>query len=393
MSNAEFKCINDDLNNSERDNDNLCVLWNETLTYLESYAVTLTTSINKSCYHSDVSVVETKSSDSGLKKKQCIMENIDMQKLVKHIYTIILNKDKAYQCFSAQKYNKELYVPSKELENISSVAKWLNRESLEDYFKNHTEGKIKENGILFSRNFKKMITGNSIQMPKSFPIDISANSLPNLWASVGWIPMYSGNDKRSIDTGSERFRAGYAYGEIMGHWGLLQIDKINNESVGAEIGMTIQAMNTFYPYHFHNIPEIYYTIKQPRCRNQIKQFIVDKNNVVLKEIENTEHYRALEFNGADTNDIDHYWISTAPNKDPLIYIPRNSIHAFDLTATYENTSESDVHITIWARSTSNEKKNDYGTTLLCELKNKNLPSNKINSKTANVICKQNYHIY
>ena len=35
-------------------------------------------------------------------------------------------------------------------------------------------------------------------------------------------------------------RGMYAYAEVLGHWGLIRIDEINGEKVGAEIGMVNQ---------------------------------------------------------------------------------------------------------------------------------------------------------
>lgn len=393
IQNAEFKCLNSLPKVDENEEKFVKKLWNETLTYLEGYATALSTSTNNLCYKSDLAMTETYSKETGKEVKQCIMDNVDMQKLVKHIYTIIHNPEKAYQCFNPQKNVAGLYSPSSEVKEISEVAKWLNRSTLKNYFENQTIDPIKRNGIKFSENFYQMITGKDLTMPNNFPFDISANALPNLWASVGWIPMYSGSDLRSVNAGDEHFRGGYAYGEIMGHWGLLQIDTINNEPVGAEIGMTVQAMNTFYPYHFHNIPEIYYTIKEPKCENSIQQFVLGKNSSELNTVDESKKTRSLEFNSIFSKDINKYWCSTTPKKDPLLYIPRNSIHAFDLTQQCENNSKGSAHITIWARSTANEKNNDYGTTLLCELKDESLPKNKINDRNVDVICKQNIHIY
>ncbi|MDX7985835.1 hypothetical protein FE392_00540 [Xenorhabdus sp. 12] len=393
MSNAEFKCLAEQPSYTQEEAEFVNLLWDESIKYLEGYVKALSKNADNKCTHSAIAVTETNSALLTGPTRQCIMDNVDMQRLVKHVYTIIHNKDKAFKCFTPQKDVAGLYSPSEQLEKVSPVAQWLKRPSLKDYYLNINNEKLKTTGINFYNNFYKMVTGKAIKMPEGFPYDISAASLPNLWASVGWVPLYSGDGQHSINAGEEAFRGGYAYGEIMGHWGLLQIDTINGEPVGAEIGMTVQAMDSFYPYHFHNNPEIYYTIREPKCLNSIKQFVVNKNNGLFNVISEKSNSRTLEFNGSTTMNVDHYWMSTTPSKDDLLYIPRNSIHAFNLKENCENNSQESAHVTVWARSMSHEKNNDYGTTLVCQLKNSDQPKEKINSKEANVICKQNQHIY
>ena len=43
-------------------------------------------------------------------------------------------------------------------------------------------------------------------------------------------------------------RGGYAYAEIIGPYGLIQIDSINGEKVGIEIGMTNQVLFSKFYY-------------------------------------------------------------------------------------------------------------------------------------------------
>lgn len=395
VNNAEFKCLVQQPEYSPEEKKLVDILWKESLQYLDAYAQALTAnSSNSQCLNSDQAITETNNPSLSGPVRQCIMENRDMQLLVKHIYAVLHNQEKAFKCFTPQMGVKGLYNPSAELTSASPVAQWLNRPSLGDYYAQNKNMKIKDAGVNFYSNFHKMVTGNEIVMPASFKVDISANKLPNLWASVGWVPMYSFHgSERNENAGEGEFRAGYAYGEVMGNWGLLQIDTINGEPVGAEIGMTVQAMGTFYPYHFHNIQEIYHTIRTPKCLNSIKQFVVGQNNQVLKVIAEDETSRTLEFNGSQTINVDHYWAATTPHEDALLYIPRNSIHAFNLKENCEATPEESAHVAVWARSTGHDKNNDYGTTLVCELKDKSLPKEAINRKDADVICRQSKFVY
>lgn len=378
VNDAEFSCINEPVEYSVSEQKLVDVLWEETLTYLEGYARALTKSDNSTCKNSALAITETNNPDLSGPNYQCIMDNIDMQVMVKHIHAVLENPDKAKQCFSAKKDHKGLLSPSKKLSKKSVVAKWLNRPEMSQYFKGQSNTALKNEGIKFADNFDEMITGADVKMPGNFPFDISANALPNLWASVGWVPMYSRTDARSITAGESSFRGGYAYAEVMGKWGLLQINSINGEEVGAEIGMTVQKVDSFYPYHFHIAKEIYHTIREPQCLNSTKQLIISENNPVLTQGEN-----GLVYDGSNIEDVDHYFVSTTPEKDPLIYIPTNSIHAFDLKEHCEVKPDGSAHVAIWARSVTPS----YGGTTLCELSDDKLEKSEINNKHANVTCK------
>ncbi|WP_051435719.1 hypothetical protein [Shewanella fidelis] len=383
VENAEFSCINAPVKYSAAEQKHIDVLWQETLKYVEGYAVALTSSDSEQCQSSALAMTETNRPGLTGPTYQCIMDNRDMQVMVKHIYAVLNNPDKAKQCFSAKKDSTSLLSPSETMTQGSAVARWINRPEMKDYFANLSDKALNKAGIEFADNFAEMITGSDIQMPANFPFDISANALPNLWASVGWAPMYSKEDHRSLTAGESAFRAGYAYAEVMGKWGLLQIDKINGEEVGAEIGMTVQRMDSFYPYHFHIAQEIYHTIREPACLNSTKQLILKENNPALKVLERTSEYTKLNYNGQDIKDIDHYFVSTTTEKDPLIYIPTNSIHAFDLKEHCEAEPKKSAHVAIWARSVTP----NYGGTTLCELQDKSLDKSNINNKNANVDCK------
>ena len=84
-----------------------------------------------------------------------------------------------------------------------------------------------------------MVTGDDVTAPDAFPFDITANALPHLWSSAGWVPMYAWDSERNKKN-FLKTRGMYAYAEVLGHWGLIRIDEINGEKVGAEIGMVNQ---------------------------------------------------------------------------------------------------------------------------------------------------------
>ncbi|MEM8524776.1 MAG: hypothetical protein AAGG68_09030 [Bacteroidota bacterium] len=360
VKNFECKCLEEEVQYSKEDQKYIDTLWEETLKYLEAYVTALTTS-NGNCVDSDEAIYET---TEGL-KRLCIMDRRDMQLVVKHIYLVLLNPDKAKKCFAARAEVDWLYSPGGEARQHSVVDQWLGRKTFEDFFHEKvTDVEVKKEGLSFAKNFNKMITGSDIVLPPNFPYDISANALPNLWAAVGWSPMYAEDSERNLKN-FKKTRGGYAYGEIFGHWGLLRIEEINGEKVGAEVGMVVQAVNTFYPYHNHAIPEMYYTIRQPACTNEFKTFAMDKYNKMLNTVHEDQSIRRVQF---DTDVPQEYrmWSTGAPKHQPLVYFHRNTIHAFEVDGSCEAKPDEKALVTIWARSSADNPYNDYGTTRLCE---------------------------
>ncbi len=360
---AEFKCLQPPTNYSFEDQKYVDILWKETLTYLSAYAQALTNDAQTDCLNSDSTVYET----AGGVKRMCIMDRRDMKNMVKNIYQVVNNPEKAKKCFGAREDVDWIYSPGGELEQNSPVAKWLKRTTFKEFFENKvTNPEVKAYGKKFTNNFYKMVTGPDIKMPDSFPYDISANSLPNLWASVGWFPMYAEDSQRN-KRNFTNIRGGYAYAEVFGHWGLLRIDEINGKKVGAEVGMVAQAVDTFYPYHNHAISEIYYTMRQPACVNQFKNFAIREDNVLIKQVREDEKVRVVNFDTVMMNEH-KMWSATSPQQDPLIYFHENTIHAFDIDGSCEAKPEEKAMVTVWARSNADDRRNDYGTTILCESK-------------------------
>jgi hypothetical protein len=60
------------------------------------------------------------------------------------------------------------------------------------------------------------------------------------------------------------------------------------------------------------------------------------------------------------------WLSGSSERDPLLYFHQNTIHAFDVDGSCEAKPEERAIVSVWARSNAHDKRNDYGTTLLCE---------------------------
>lgn len=361
IENAQFKCLGEVKKYDKEGQKHVDVLWDETLKYLKAYAVALTSAENSECFNSDEAVIDT----TNGARKMCIMDRRDMKLMVKNIYQVINNPEKAKACFGPRQDVTWIYSPSKELEKSSPVAKWLKRTTFKEFFdKKVTNKDVQKLGETFTKNFHKMITGDEVKMPSAFPYDISANSLPNLWASAGWFPMYAQESKRN-DKNFLNIRGGYAYAEIFGHWGLLRIDEINGQKVGAEVGMTVQSVDTLYPYHNHAISEMYYNMRVPACTKQFKSFAIKEDSKLLKTVKVDEKMRRVQFD-AGHKDEHKMWAEGHADKDPLMYFHQNTIHAFDIEGDCEAKPHERAIVSVWARSNAHDKRNDYGTTLLCE---------------------------
>jgi hypothetical protein len=372
VDNAEFTCLGAESQYDKNDQKYVDILWNETLQYLQSYAVALTNSENGPCLNSDQAMYD--STEGG--KNMCIMDRRDMKLLVKNIYQVINNPDKAKKCFGARQDVDWIYSPGGQLAEKSPVAKWLKRATFDSFFDTKVTNKdVRKLGKEFTKNFTKMVTGDEVKMPSAFPTDISANALPNLWAAAGWYPMYAEESKRN-DKNFNNIRGGYAYAEIFGHWGLLRIDEINGEKVGAEVGMTVQSVDTLYPYHNHAISEIYYNMRVPACANEFKSFAVREDSPLINTVKDDDNVRQVQFDAGQHNG-QTMWLSSSADIDPLMYFHQNTIHAFEVDGSCEAKPEERAIVSVWARSNANDKRNDYGTTLLCEsAKNPGTPAHK-----------------
>lgn len=360
INNAEFKCIGEIPEFSAEDQKNIDILWNETLTYIKGYALALTNGEISKCMDSDMATYDTTQM-----KKMCVMDRRDMRIMVKNIYQVLANQDKAKACFSARRDVNWIYNPGHELTQNSPVAKWANRMTFDEFFDTKVTNKdVRKLGHQFTKNFYKMVTGDEVKMPLTFPFDVSANALPNLWAAAGWFPMYAEESKRN-DKNFDNVRGGYAYAEIMGNWGLLRIDTINDQKVGAEIGMTVQKVNTLYPYHNHAIPEIYYNMRVPACVKEFKTFAVTEHSPLVKTVKVTDTMRRVQFDAGAKNEPE-MWVAGTNEENALVYLHQNTIHAFEVDGSCEAAPEQRALVSVWARTNAADRRNDYGTTLLCE---------------------------
>lgn len=353
---ASFKCQDNVPDSSYSADEQKLVdqFWEETLAYLEAYVEALQTPTGN-CKDSAEATIQTFDTATGEKMSRCILKYRDMELLAKHLRAVLAEPEKAKACFDTQKNYTEfqLYTPNAELQSMSPVSRWLDRPLLTEYFSDMA-GPVGEAGLELNENFVEIVSKTDTQAHSAR--DVSINGLPNLWASVGWIPFYAENENARND----RFRGGYVYAEVMGPWGNLRIAEIDGEPVGAEIGMTAQLFDSSYPYHFHHPQEVYMTLTKPQCIDQNTYMVMHWDSDVLEQ-ERVEGGWAVTVDGSDGA-----WKTWFKDQDPsqewLTYFERNAIHAFHLKEGCNATIENSGLVTVWARSTARDNQQ---STRLC----------------------------
>ncbi len=353
---AAFKCQDDVPDPSYTAQEQVLVdqFWKETLLYLDAYVDVLKTPTG-ACKDSAEATIQTFDAATGEKQSRCILKYRDMELLAKHLQAVLAEPEKAKACFDPQKnYTAfQLYTPNKKLQEMSAVARWLDRPLLTDYFAK-MGGPIGKAGLELNENFVDVVSKTDTKA--HWKRDVSINGLPTLWSSVGWIPFYAENKEAR----NERFRGGYLYAEVMGPWGNLRIDEIDGEKVGAEIGMTAQLFNSSYPYHYHHPQEIYMTLTTPECINQNKYMVLHWDSDQLHQ-QRVEDGWAVTVDGS--SDASKKWFKDQdPTKEWLTYFERNAIHAFYLKEGCNATIKNSGLVTVWARSTARDNQQ---STRLC----------------------------
>lgn len=327
--------------------------WAESLVYLGQYLKVLETPTGQ-CKDSAQATIQTYHSETGKAQTRCIMKYRDMELLAKHLKAVLAEPDKAKACFDSQKNYKEftLYTPSAQVQKLSATSTWINRPLLTDYYKK-MGGAIGAAGLELNENF--LAVTSRTDTTSHWTSDVSIKGLPTLWSSVGWIPFYAENPA----AGSDRFRGGYLYAELMGPWGNLRIKEIDGEKVGAEIGMTVQLFNTSYPYHHHHPQEIYMTLTKPQCIDQNKHMVIHWDSDQFKQKRGDKGW-TVEIDGSKGK-WKKWFANQDSNKEWLTYFERNAIHAFHALEGCNQTIQNSGLVTVWARSTSQD--NEQSTRL------------------------------
>ncbi|MGY9003150.1 MAG: dimethylsulfonioproprionate lyase family protein [Rhodospirillales bacterium] len=343
---AEFTCNSDVPTESYSPEEQALVdtYWDEVLTYLGAYHAVLTQPSGR-CLDSAEAVIQTYDGHTGTQQSRCIMRYSDVKQVMSHVKAVLDEPEKAKACFDPQKpdANPMLYTPSVTVQQSTKVSRWLNRPLLTDYYR-EMGGEVGQSGLELNKNFLE-ITTRTNALPH-WPTDVSINGLPVLWSSVGWLPMYS----KRPDAINKRFRGGYLYAEVMGPYGNLRIDTIDEEKVEAEIGLTVQLFNSAYPFHHHDPQEIYINLTLPKCVDQNTYALMHWDNPALIQERRNDGW-AVHVDGA--SGAWKQWFRNLNTRTGwLAYIERNAIHAFFLKEGCNQTIENSGLVTSWARTTS-----------------------------------------
>lgn len=319
--------------------------WSEVVVYLREYLHTLQTP-SGNCARSAEATVQTYESRAAGKEFRCILDAPDMALLAKQVAAVVAEPDKAKACFDVQSHfpQPRLFTPSAAVRAYSPVSAWIHRPLLTDYYRG-IGGAVGKAGIDFANAF---LEATSQPAPTAhWRTDVSMRGLPTLWSSVGWIPMYAENPS----AGSSRFRGGYAYAEVMGPWGALRIQTIDGESVGAEIGMTVQMAGTFYPFHFHQPQESYITLSEPHCDAQYQGMILAFDSDQLHRSKTAEGWQILV--DGSGNHWKDWFKSQDGERSWLTYSDRNSVHSF-YARRCSAPGPKNALVAVWARSTARD---------------------------------------
>ncbi|WP_394221452.1 dimethylsulfonioproprionate lyase family protein [Alteromonas gracilis] len=347
---ANFVC-DDNIDTSTRAAKQSQVLWQQTLSYLEGVKEILTK--NQGCEVGPLAITETNNGSDNI-ARDCTADYHDIQKVIKHVSLVLAHPEAAKACFDSQKnYDAlDLYTANEQIKTTSKVAGWLDRPTLTEFYNKKT-GDLKEAGLTLANEFWPIVTNS--QMPDYLSADITANALPELWAAVGWLPFYADAEKAH----NARFRGGYTYAEVMGPWGLLRIKSIDGETVGAEIGMTIQLQDTFYPYHYHHPQEFYLPLTAPSCGTENRFFAAHTDSALF---EHNHEDNSFIVDAHEDTDLPSWFIQKSPNGNNFTYFERNTIHAFEVAKGCSDVVSGMV--SVWGRTTARD---NVQTTEICEV--------------------------
>ena len=152
-----------------------------------------------------------------------------MQHIIKQSRQILSNPEAFRSCFNLNALAEDQFTPSREMAAQSAAAAALGRPLLSEYFAtNDFSLGVRKAGTALSKNFLQII-GNTMSDDKY--VRFSYVSLSDLWATAGWNPMYS---RRTENALSDQFKGGYAYAEIVGPNGMLNITTIDGEPFDLE---------------------------------------------------------------------------------------------------------------------------------------------------------------
>ena len=333
------------------------VLYEQTLEYLRKFLHLLQSDI-KNCKTSSQVILTSYPATTT----SCAMNHPELRAIIEQSHKILEYPDDFRSCFRLDASDSGKFTPSIALQELSDVANDVNRPLLSTYFEE--EGfshELKTAGKHLSQNFVSFIS--DIVEPEQYR-SMSFLGLRDLWASVGWIPLYAERTENSL---TPQFKGSYLYAEVIGPSGLLRIDSIENEPFNLELGMTVQAVGSFYPYHHHLPREIYIDISKNDCLAEEVYFLSNWDQVEFPELK-------VQSGAVIVMPASRDWENrfSKPEGGEIRYIDRNFVHSFYPKNNCANSKAKGL-VSVWARTESTLSDQH---TRVCELVNQEEASAK-----------------
>ena len=139
--------------------------------------------------------------------------------------------------------------------------------------------------------------------------------------------------------------------------GLATNQRVDGDPVKAEIGMTVQKLDSFYTFHTHDATEIYYSIKKPQCADEVEVFAMREGNPLIRTIKKKKNYRIIEFDANSPAIKDHFWLSSSPLEHDLTYYHENTIHALKASDECSKIPKKSGAVAVGARPSGFDSRN------------------------------------
>lgn len=350
----DFQCGNVRVQDADALKDFIALeskVYDQSLLYLEAF-VELLSQPNEFCPVGAIATIESAPNNT----KACIFDQAEIPKIIEQSRQIISEPELFRDCFVLDNTLSGQYAASLELVQQSEVAGLLDRPLMSDYFaQGGFSAELAEAGVSFSENFVKIISNivpNEQYLKYSFPV------LKDLWATAGWNPMYVDRTENSL---ASRFKGSYVYAEIIGPDGMLNIATINGEPYALHLGMTVQAADSLYPFHYHKQEEMYLDISDSSCLSDKTYALFDWREGRYQQVgDSTESARMIL---AD----EQAWETRFGNPalGELRFLKSNFFHSFDVSQTCSGSGPQGL-VSVWARTGINLGESELRTRV-CEL--------------------------
>ena len=350
----DFRCGNARVQDADALKDFIALesrVYDQSLLYLEAFVERLSQP-SEFCPMGAMATIEGAPNNT----KACIFDQAQIPKIIEQSRQIISEPAAFRDCFVLDNTLSGQYAASLELVQQSEIAGLLDRPLMSDYFaQGGFSTELTEAGDSFSKNFVKIISNI---VPTEQYLKYSFHALKDLWATAGWSPMYVDRTENSLDS---RFKGSYVYAKIIGPDGMLDVATINGEPYALHLGMTVQAADSLYPFHYHGQEEIYLDISDPACLSNKTYALFDWQEERYQQVrDNAESVRVTL---ADEQAWDTRFGNPALGE--LRFLKSYFFHSFNVAQTCSGAGPQGL-VSVWARTGINLGASE-SKTRVCEL--------------------------